>query len=125
MDALLGVVPEYVLGEPHANAQDRLRDAVDTWVAGQRAAGLMRTRVQSQDSTFGFEPTESITLPRADALTTVPSSPGVPFFDDRARSYWDAANPCNSVKVPHTGTRIELLWNSTDKLESIIMVRPS
>ncbi|WP_405874524.1 immune inhibitor A domain-containing protein [Streptomyces zaomyceticus] len=86
---------------------------------------LMRTRVQSYDSTFGFGPTESITLPRADALTTVPSSPGVPFFDDRARSYWDAVNPCNGVKVPHTGTRIELLWNSPDKLESIIMVRPS
>ncbi|WP_432016827.1 immune inhibitor A domain-containing protein [Streptomyces hydrogenans] len=86
---------------------------------------LMRTRVQSYDSTFGFEPTESITLPRADAFTTVPSTPGVPAFDDRAHTYWDAANPYSSVKVPDTGTRIELLWNSPDKLESIIMVRPS
>ncbi|MFC9328910.1 immune inhibitor A domain-containing protein [Kitasatospora sp. NPDC057015] len=86
---------------------------------------LMRTRVQSYDSTFGFEATESITLPRADVPTTVPSAPGVPVFDDHNGSYWDPANPYSSVRVPDTGTRIELLWNSPDKLESIIMVRPA
>ncbi|MFF1875003.1 immune inhibitor A domain-containing protein [Kitasatospora herbaricolor] len=86
---------------------------------------LMRTRVQSYDSTFGSEPTDSFTLPRADVPTTVPSLPGVTAFDDHAGAYWDPANPYSSVKVPDTGTRIELLWNGADKRESIIMVRPA
>ncbi|MGW4898684.1 immune inhibitor A domain-containing protein [Kitasatospora sp. NPDC004240] len=86
---------------------------------------LMRTRVQSYDSTFGSEPTDAFTLHRADVPTALPSLPGVAVFDDHNNSYWDASNPYSSVKVPDTGTRIELLWNSTDKLESIIMVRPA
>ncbi|MFF3599771.1 immune inhibitor A domain-containing protein [Kitasatospora indigofera] len=86
---------------------------------------LMRTRVQSYDSTFGSEPTDGFTLPRADVPTTVPSLPGVTAFDDHAGAYWDPANPYSSVQVPDTGTRIELLWNGADKRESIIMVRPA
>ncbi len=86
---------------------------------------LMNTRVQSYDSTFGSEATDSLTLPRADVPVTVPSLPGVAEFNDRTGVYWDAANPYNSVKVPATGTSIQLLWNSADRLESLIMVRPA
>ncbi|MFB8202840.1 immune inhibitor A domain-containing protein [Kitasatospora purpeofusca] len=86
---------------------------------------LMNTRVQSYDSTFGSEATDSLTLPRADVPVTVPSLPGVAEFNDRTGVYWDAANPYSSVKVPATGTSIQLLWNSADKLESLIMVRPA
>ncbi|WP_455709451.1 immune inhibitor A domain-containing protein [Kitasatospora purpeofusca] len=86
---------------------------------------LMNTRVQSYDSTFGTEATDSLTLPRADVPVTVPSLPGVTEFNDRTGVYWDAANPYSSVKVPRTGTSIQLLWNSADKLESLIMVRPA
>ncbi len=85
----------------------------------------MNTRVQSYDSTFGSEATDSLTLPRADVPVTVPSLPGVAEFNDRTGVYWDAANPYNSVKVPATGTSIQLLWNSADRLESLIMVRPA
>ncbi|MEK2495036.1 immune inhibitor A domain-containing protein [Kitasatospora purpeofusca] len=86
---------------------------------------LMNSRVQSYDSTFGPEATDSLTLPRADVPVTVPSLPGVTEFNDRTGVYWDAANPYSSVKVPQTGTSIQLLWNSADKLESLIMVRPA
>ncbi|MFG2819958.1 immune inhibitor A domain-containing protein [Kitasatospora sp. NPDC048365] len=91
------------------------------WTGGT----AMRPRLQGYDSTFGFEATDGLSLHRADVLTTLPGEPGVPVFDDHNAAYWDPAIPFSSVKVPDTGTRIELLWNSTDTLESIVMVRPA
>jgi immune inhibitor A len=80
---------------------------------------LMRPRALSYDSTFGLEPTDSITLHSNGVATTIPSQPAAPVFDDR-QSYWSAtddlghSNPHTrapgwySVDVPKTGTIVRV-----------------
>ena len=80
---------------------------------------VARNRIQSFDATFGLEATDPISLHREVVkdgkvtMTTlgVPSRPAVPVFDDSlASAYYDAAaNPLGSVKVPDTGTTIEVV----------------
>ncbi|MFF4652680.1 immune inhibitor A domain-containing protein [Streptomyces sp. NPDC001380] len=85
---------------------------------------LMRPRMQSYDSAFGLDKTDSLTLHRADAATTVPSQKGVPVFNDHTGTYWYADNPYSSVQVPDTRTSIEVVYESPDKLESVVRVKP-
>jgi immune inhibitor A len=76
---------------------------------------LMRPRIQSFDSTFGVDPTDSIMLHRNGALTTIASQPAVPLFDD-TNSYYVGSDPADgrwragwsSVNNPHTGTQIRV-----------------
>ncbi|WP_405012726.1 immune inhibitor A domain-containing protein [Kitasatospora sp. NBC_01539] len=84
---------------------------------------LMRSRIQGYDSTFGLERTDGLQLHRADVLTKIPSASAVATFND-SKAYWDASTPYSSVKVPNTHTAIDVLWNSSNKLETILMVRP-
>ncbi|MEV7179180.1 immune inhibitor A domain-containing protein [Kitasatospora sp. NPDC093679] len=86
---------------------------------------LMRPRIQGYDSPFGFERTDGLQLHRADVLTTIPSAAGVTTFNDHTKKYWDEKTPYSSVKVPDTHTAIDVLWNSSNKLETILMVRPA
>ena len=60
---------------------------------------LWRNRIQSYDSTFGQEATDSLPLHYNGKLYPVPSLPGVATFDD-SLSYWDPANPTGSVIIP-------------------------
>ncbi|XCM84029.1 immune inhibitor A domain-containing protein [Kitasatospora sp. HUAS MG31] len=84
---------------------------------------LMRPRVQGYDSTFGFERTDALKLHKADVETKIPSAKGVTVFDDR-KSYWTEENKYSSVKVPNTGTQIEVLWQSWNQLEALVRVKP-
>jgi len=69
--------------------------------------GVWRNRIQSYDSTFGFEPTDALTLHWLSQPSEHPSLPAVSVFDD-SNSYWDPANPTGSVIVPNTGTTIRI-----------------
>jgi immune inhibitor A len=83
-----------------------------------------RARVQAYDSTFGFEPTDALTLHLNSVPSYFPSLPGVSVFDDM-NSYWDPAAPLASVIVPNTGTQIRI--KSISALGSFmqVQVRPS
>jgi immune inhibitor A len=83
---------------------------------------LLSNRRQPFDATFGLSTTDRVTFHR-EALrpnghvrlmtATVPARHGVPLFDDSVRNrYWSAANPWGSVKVPGTGTRVRVLYES-------------
>ena len=62
-------------------------------------------RRQPFDATFGQEATDAVTFHRNGVALTVPSSPGIPVFDDtNPNKYWSSANPLSSVKVAGTGT---------------------
>jgi immune inhibitor A len=77
--------------------------------------------VQSYDSTFTLEPTDSITLPFVGRPTatapliqfsqTHPSLPGVSVFNDM-NTYWNARTALSSVIVPQTGTNIRIVSTS-------------
>ncbi|MFJ5922263.1 immune inhibitor A domain-containing protein [Kitasatospora sp. NPDC092948] len=84
---------------------------------------LMRPRFQAYDSTFRFAPTTGLQLHKADALTKIPSEKGVTVFNDRKNTYWYDSNPYSSVKVPNTGTQIEVLWQSANQLEAMVQVK--
>lgn len=73
----------------------------------------MRTRLQVYDATFGLERTDAVTLNKGGVPTTIRAKPAVPVFDDR-RTYWYASKPDAGVKVPNTGTRIEVLSQTPD-----------
>ncbi|MFJ8040675.1 immune inhibitor A domain-containing protein [Kitasatospora sp. NPDC096147] len=84
----------------------------------------MRPRLQGYDSTFGFDRTDGLKLHKADVLTTIPSSKGVSSFNDAKNKYWDAATQYSSVQVPNTNTAISVLYESWNKLETLVLVSP-
>jgi len=69
---------------------------------------LWRNRIQTYDTTFGLDATDSFTLHVDGKPSYIPSLPAVAIFSD-ANSYWSALNPTGSVKVPNTGTVITVL----------------
>ncbi|MFF5707044.1 immune inhibitor A domain-containing protein [Streptomyces sp. NPDC012794] len=69
---------------------------------------LLNARAQTFDAPFSTRPTDRITLHKAGTPLTIPSRPGVRAFDDRHTSYWTPDLPQLGVKVPDTGTRIEI-----------------
>lgn len=79
-------------------------------------------RIQSFDSTFGVEVTDSISLHRetANGMMTldVPAQAPVPIFDDSdPNRYYDTANLGGSIKVAGAGVTIKVLQsNSTGKM---------
>ena len=69
------------------------------------ATSLLGNRRQPFDATFGQEATDAVTFHRNGVPTTVPSSAGIPTFDDSdSNRYWSAANPWASTKVAGSGT---------------------
>ncbi len=72
---------------------------------------LLRPRILSYDSTFGLEPTTSITVHKDGRPTTIPSRPAVPVFDD-ARSWWSNADQ-HAATGAHVG-RYEPGWYGVD-----------
>ncbi|MEU9719145.1 immune inhibitor A domain-containing protein [Streptomyces sp. NPDC047976] len=69
---------------------------------------LLNARAQTFDAPFSTRPTDRITLHKPGTSLTVPSRPGVRVFDDHRDTYWTADLPQLGVKVPDTGTRIEI-----------------
>ncbi|MDT0404334.1 immune inhibitor A domain-containing protein [Streptomyces edwardsiae] len=75
---------------------------------------LMRNRVQTYDATFSKFRTDGMLLHKADVATWIPSSKGVPVFNDRTNTYYDAANPGGGVKVTDTNTKIKINKEAKD-----------
>ena len=70
-------------------------------------------RRQPFDATFGLEATDAVTFHYNGIATEVPSSAGVPVFDDRDPDrYWSSANPWASTKVAGSGTQMTVTRSS-------------
>ena len=65
-------------------------------------------RVQTYDSTFGFEPTDALNLHVNGVLSPIASRRAVPVFNDTL-SYYDPSNPYGSVITPNTNTKIRVV----------------
>ena len=86
--------------------------------------GPWRNRTQTYDATFGFEPTDEITLTCRGVASTHPSLPAVSVFDDN-NSYYDPANQMGSVITPVTGTQIRIKSTSARGSFMQVQVRPA
>ena len=81
-------------------------------------------RRQPFDATFGQERTDAVTFHRNGVPTTVPSSAGIPTFDDSdVNRYWTSANPWASTKVAGTGTSLTVAKTSDGGNELQVKVR--
>ncbi|MFI9339747.1 immune inhibitor A domain-containing protein [Streptomyces sp. NPDC052773] len=74
----------------------------------------MRNRVQSYDAPFSLYRTDGITLHKADVATRVPSSKGVPVFNDHTNTYYDESTPTAGVKITDTNTKIKIVKEAKD-----------
>ena len=83
-----------------------------------------RNRVQTYDATFGFDPTDSITLHFYGKPSPQRSLPAVSAFND-LKSYYDKTNPLGSVIVPATGTQIKIVGLSPDGDFMRVVVSPA
>jgi len=83
-----------------------------------------RPRVQSYDSPFTMEPTDSILLHLNGVEKRYNSQPGISLFDDN-NTYWSSVTPTASVQVPHTGTKIRILGFTDNGLNMTIRVGPT
>ena len=83
-----------------------------------------RGRVQSYDSTFGFEATDGFTLHVNGAPSVISSLPAVKLFND-LNDFWDPASPLVNVKTPDTGTIIEIRSYNAQGNFLQIQVRPA
>ncbi|MFI5986941.1 immune inhibitor A domain-containing protein [Streptomyces sp. NPDC051555] len=86
---------------------------------------LVNARAQTFDATFSLRPSDRIVLHKAGAPLVVPARPGVPVFDDRHGSYWNAELPQVGVKVPDTGTRIAVVKEASGGALTTVQVSPS
>ena len=78
------------------------------------SGALLGNRRQPFDATFGQEATDAVTFHLNGVPVTVPSSAGIPTFDDTdPNRYWSSGNPRGSVKVAGTGTSMTVT-NSRD-----------
>ncbi|MFE9019168.1 immune inhibitor A domain-containing protein [Streptomyces sp. NPDC007808] len=86
---------------------------------------LMRNRIQSYDSPFSKFRTDGMWLHNADVATKIPSSPGVPVFNDHTSTYYDATNPAAGVKITDTNTKIKILKEAKDGSTIELEVAPA
>ena len=68
---------------------------------------LWRPRVAGYDMPFSLEKSDSFTLHVNGQANYIRGQAPQPTFLD-SKSYWDAAQPAASVKVPNTGTEIKI-----------------
>ncbi|MGW2721907.1 immune inhibitor A domain-containing protein [Streptomyces sp. NPDC001492] len=85
----------------------------------------MRSRIQSYDSPFSLYRTDGITLHNADVETRIPSSKGVPVFDDHASTYYDDSTPFAGVKITDTNTKIKIVREAKDGSTIKVEVGPA
>jgi immune inhibitor A len=86
---------------------------------------LMRSRIQSYDSPFSLYRTDGITLHNADVETVIPSSKGVPVFDDHTSTYYDDSTPFAGVKIADTNTKIKIVREAKDGSTIKVEVGPA
>jgi immune inhibitor A len=86
---------------------------------------VMRSRIQAYDSPFSLCRTDGITLHKADVATRIPSSKGVPVFDDHTGTYYDPATPTAGVRITDTNTRIRIVNEAPDGSTILIKVGPA
>ncbi|MER5830220.1 immune inhibitor A domain-containing protein [Streptomyces sp. NPDC002130] len=86
---------------------------------------LMRNRIQSYDSPFSTYRTDGITLHNADVATKIPSSKGVPVFNDHTSTYYDESNPRAGVKITDTNTKIKIVKEAKDGSTISLEVGPA
>ncbi|MER6343281.1 immune inhibitor A domain-containing protein [Streptomyces sp. NPDC001595] len=86
---------------------------------------LMRNRIQAFDSPFSLYRTDALTLHKADAVTRVPSSKGVPIFNDHTSAYYDEATPTAGVKITDTNTKIKIVQEALDGSTIKVEVGPA
>ena len=81
-------------------------------------------RVQTHDATFGLAPSFPLSLkPNGAPRNEYPSQPAVPVFND-TNTYWYETQPFAGVKVPKTGTIIEVLTENSSQTVMQVQVRP-
>jgi immune inhibitor A len=85
----------------------------------------LRNRMQAYDSPFGKYATGAVKLHNDGKAVTISSKKGVRVFDDRNGTYWYKSNPTQGVKVPDTGTRIEVVKQPRSGKTITVQVRPS
>lgn len=83
-----------------------------------------RSGIQSYDSTFGLQRTDPITLHFGGQATTHRSLPAAPRFSD-LNEYWSPQTPLAGVKVPKTGTVIEVVSTGAQGSFMQVNVRPA
>ncbi|MEV5435875.1 immune inhibitor A domain-containing protein [Streptomyces sp. NPDC052682] len=86
---------------------------------------LMRNRIQAYDSPFSLYRTDGITLHKAGVATKIPSSKGVPVFNDHTSTYYDASNPAAGVKITDTNTKIKIVKEAKDGSTISLEVGPA
>ncbi|MEV5311707.1 immune inhibitor A domain-containing protein [Streptomyces sp. NPDC052610] len=86
---------------------------------------LMRNRIQAYDSPFSLYRTDAITLHKADAATRIPSSKGVPVFNDHTNSYYDESTPTAGVKITDTNTKIKIVKEAKNGSTISVEVGPA
>ncbi|GAA1565891.1 immune inhibitor A [Kribbella sancticallisti] len=78
-----------------------------------------KSSVQSYDSTFGLQRSDSFDLTVAGKKNPVRGAGAVPTFDDRSE-FWSKAVPSYGVKVPHAGVKIRVLTQLGTSLRILI-----
>lgn len=86
---------------------------------------LLNARAQTFDAPFSLGRSDRIVLHKAGAPTVIPARSGVPVFDDRHGSYWNAGLPQLGVKVPDTGTRLTVVKEAAGGALTTVQLSPS
>ncbi|WP_369236105.1 immune inhibitor A domain-containing protein [Streptomyces sp. R21] len=85
----------------------------------------LRSRMQAYDSPFSLYRTDGITLHNADVAVKIPSSKGVPVFNDHTSTYYDKATPTAGVQVTDTNTKIKIVKEAKDGSTISLKVGPA
>ncbi|MER7763157.1 immune inhibitor A domain-containing protein [Streptomyces sp. NPDC097619] len=86
---------------------------------------LLNARAQTFDATFSRAASKELVFHRNGVPVLVPERAGVPVFDDRKGVYWNPELPQVGVKVPDTGTRIEVVKEAAGGAVTTVQVSPS
>ncbi|MFD7407294.1 immune inhibitor A domain-containing protein [Streptomyces sp. NPDC059866] len=86
---------------------------------------LMRNRIQTYDAPFSRYRTDGVTLHKADVVTRIPSSKGVPVFNDHTSTYYDESNKAGGVKITDTNTKIRIVKEAKNGSTILLQVGPA
>lgn len=92
-----------------ANPQPRVRLDGAYW----------RSTIQSYDSTFGLQKSDSFSLTVAGKKNYVRGGDGVSTFDDR-QEFWTSKIPSYGVKVPHAGVKIRVVTQQGTSMRIVV-----
>jgi immune inhibitor A len=81
--------------------------------------GFWKSQVQSYDSTFGLQKSDSFNLTVAAKKNYIRGADAVPTFDDR-QDFWSKEVPSYGVKVPHAGVKIRVVTQQGTSMRIIV-----